>query len=344
MKKALLIHDDQYQNWIFDPTHPTQGRRFKLAAELLIHEASKLNQHELEVKAPKPASLDQLLLVHEPEYLDQVLNHGLSREWAGSRPDLAELAALFAGGTLVGLDALLSKEVDLAIHFAGAKHHAKANTSSGFCIFNDFAIAAKLATSAGHRVAIFDLDAHHGDGTEFLLRAEPVLTYSVHDATIFPGTGFTSEPELFIHNLPLAAGSGDLELAAAVSEFINLAEQFGATMIFIAAGADGHTADPLSTLNYTTAGIAKAVSTIRLRFIELPMLIGGAGGYRPDDITPEVWSSLALAAIEVTKKPARQYFNLANVNFDDDQEIEAAAAAIFAKFIEANGLTKREER
>jgi hypothetical protein len=74
------------------------------------------------------------------------------------------------------------------------------------------------------------------------------------------------------------------------------------------------------------------------------MLIGGAGGYRPDDITPEVWSSLALAAIKMTKKPARQYFNLANVNFDDDQEIAAAAAAIFAQFIEANDLPKREEK
>jgi acetoin utilization protein AcuC len=257
---------------------------------------------------------------------------------------LAELAAVFTGGTLVGLDALLTKKADLAIHFAGAKHHAQANTSSGFCIFNDFAIAAKLATSAGHRVAIFDLDAHHGDGTEFLLRAEPVLTYSVHDATIFPGTGFTSEPELLIHNLPLAAGSGDTELADAVTEFINLAENFGATMIFIAAGADGHTADPLSTLNYSTTGIANSVSKIRSRFIELPMLIGGAGGYRPDDITPEVWSSLALEVIQVTRKSARQYFNLAGVNFDDDKEIEAAAAAIFAKFIEANDLTTKEEK
>ena len=328
---------------MFDASHPTKGKRFNNAARDLVVGINQRKFSRFRMLSPRLATRAELSLVHSETYLSEVLDLGLSNEWQGERKNLALLAALFAGGTLTALKELLTGDADIAIHFAGAKHHAQRDKSSGFCVFNDFAIAAKIATAAGHKVAIFDLDAHHGDGVENLLRNDPVLTYSVHDATIFPGTGFISEPELLIHNLPLAAGSGDTELADAVTEFINLAEQFGATMIFIAAGADGHKADPLSTLNYTTSGISNAVSSIRSRFIELPMLIGGAGGYRPDDITPEVWSNVALAVIEVTKKPARQYFNLASFNFDDDQEIAAAAAAIFAKFIEANDLSKREE-
>jgi acetoin utilization deacetylase AcuC-like enzyme len=342
MKKLLLVHAEQYQKWVFNQSHPTQGRRFQNAADLVISKTKEIADLELIIRSPRSASWEELALAHDSTYLNQVINEGICNEWVGERPDLAELAVLFAGGTLVALEALLNGEADTAVHFAGAKHHAQTDRSSGFCVFADFAIAALIATKLGHRVAIFDLDAHHGDGTEILLRNQPILTYSVHDRTIFPGTGFSSEPELLVYNKPLESGSGDSELAEAADEFISLAATFGATMIFIAAGADGHELDPLSSLTYSTQGISSAVSSIRKAFPRLPMLIGGAGGYRPDDITPEVWSEVVMAAIGVNPVIQRKYFELSGVDFDNDAELEAVAREIITSLGEPS-LEEKEE-
>lgn len=294
MSKVLLIHSEKYQNWVFSSNHPTQGRRFQLAADSLIDATNDDDGIEIIIREPKLPKQGELELVHDSEFISDVLTKGISWEWEGQRADLAELASLFVGGTLAALNGLITGEASVAVNFPGAKHHAQRSNSSGFCVFHDFAIAAKIASASGYRVAIFDLDAHHGDGTQELLRNDYVLTYSVHDKTIFPGTGFFHEPEYHIYNKPLDAYSGDIELNSAVAEFNQLATKFGSTMIFIAAGADGHTSDPLSTLNYSVDGIVRTVQAIKSNFPNTPFLIGGAGGYQPDTFTPEIWSKVVL--------------------------------------------------
>ena len=125
---------------------------------------------------PRLATRAELERVHAPSYIDEVLDNHLSGQWSGKRADLALLASTFVGGTLVALNALLSKEALTAIHFPGSKHHAQNDHSSGFCIFNDFAIAADIATKDyGLRVAILDIDAHHGDGVENLTADNPMV-------------------------------------------------------------------------------------------------------------------------------------------------------------------------
>jgi acetoin utilization protein AcuC len=115
------------------------------------------------------------------------------------------LAALFAGGTLQAIELLLKGDCKIAIHFPGAKHHAQYDHSSGFCVFADLAIAADIATKDyGKKVAILDIDAHHGDGTENLTADNPaVLSFSIHQYGIFPGTGFEDIPEKNVYNFPL---------------------------------------------------------------------------------------------------------------------------------------------
>jgi acetoin utilization protein AcuC len=291
---TLLIHSDNYANWIFDPSHPTQGRRFINARNLFLAQSAGRGVNE---RAPRPATRAELARVHSDEYLHQVLDNYLCNEWSGARPDLAELAALFAGGTLAALEALISGEADVAIHFPGAKHHAQRDTSSGFCIFADFALAADIATKDhGLKVAILDIDAHHGDGTEFLSAENPgVLTYSIHQSGIFPGTGNENYPELNVFNFPLSHSTGmtDASLLAGVNNFIPIARTFAPDIIFIAAGADGLNADPLSSLEYTVEGYQSALELVRNSFPELPILMGGAGGYLPDSGTPELWATLA---------------------------------------------------
>jgi acetoin utilization deacetylase AcuC-like enzyme len=97
------------------------------------------------------------------------------------------------------------------------------------------------------------------------------------------------------YNFPLEEKSGDFDLSIAVDEFIHLSDQFRPDVIFVALGADGHKTDPLSSLQYTISGIESRMAELRQAYPETPMLIGGAGGYQPDIITPEIWAKGALA-------------------------------------------------
>jgi len=304
MKQPVyLIHSDEYKNWIFDPTHPTQGRRFNNARDLLITSAKKEGVDLVEV-LPRPATEAELLRVHTPAYIDEVVNKHISTEWDGERPDLASLASLFVGGTLTALDALLTNKTKLAIHFPGAKHHAQADHSSGFCIFNDFALAADIASKDhGKNIIIIDIDAHHGDGVENLTADNPkVLTFSVHQDGIFPGTGDESKPGYF-YNIPLEAGAGDKELLDAIEQFIYVIGardriwDWQPDLLFITCGADGHKEDPLTSLEYSVDGYVAVTKRIKERFPDLPILLGGAGGYLPDTRTPEIWAGVAVHLI-----------------------------------------------
>ena len=299
MKGIFLIHSDEYANWVFDPSHPTQGRRFMKAKNLLADSLSEKNT-ELAIVEPRLATKEELLRVHSSRYISEVLDDHKSGQWSGERPDLSNLAALFAGGTLVALDALLTEKTSTAVHFPGAKHHAQYDQSSGFCIFADFALAADIATKDhGKRVAILDIDAHHGDGTENLTSENPnVLTFSIHEKGIFPGTGNESDPSKLVYNYPLGGNNpaqnpnkDDQALIDGVTEFCRLADQFKPNLLFIACGADGHAEDPLSSLQFTLAGFEKVAKLIRSQHLDLPILLGGSGGYLPDSRTPEVWAS-----------------------------------------------------
>jgi acetoin utilization protein AcuC len=305
MKQPVyLVHSDEYKNWIFDPTHPTQGRRFNNARDLLITSAKKVGIDVVEV-IPRTATEAELLRVHTPAYIHEVLNQHISTEWDGERPDLASLASLFVGGTLTALDALLTGKTQLAINFPGAKHHAQLDHSSGFCIFNDFALAADIASKDhGKNVIIIDIDAHHGDGVENLTADNPkVLTFSVHQDGIFPGTGDESKPGYF-YNMPLDAGSGDKELLDAIEQFIYVIGardriwDWQPDLLFITCGADGHKEDPLTSLEYSVDGYVAVAKRLKERFPDLPILLGGAGGYLPDTRTPEIWAGVARNLIK----------------------------------------------
>ena len=300
-KPVHLVHSDEYKNWIFDPTHPTQGRRFNNARDLFITSAKKEGIDVVEV-LPRLATEAELLRVHTPAYIDEVVNQHISTEWDGQRADLANLASLFVGGTLTALDALLTGKTKLAIHFPGAKHHAQADHSSGFCIFNDFALAADIASKDHDKnIIIIDIDAHHGDGVENLTASNPqVLTFSVHQEGIFPGTGDESKRGYF-YNIPLQAGAGDEELLDAIGEFIAVIGardriwDWQPDLLFITCGADGHKEDPLTSLEYSVAGYIAVAKRLKERFPDLPILLGGAGGYLPDTRTPEIWAEVALS-------------------------------------------------
>ena len=291
-----LVHSPEYARWIFDLDHPMQGRRYDNAYKEIISfaETSSIEIYEV---STRPATSEELERAHSHEYVDSILSDGLSSEWDGTRLDMAELATKFAGGTLVALELLLSGVAKTAIHLPGAKHHAQKEWSSGFCIFNDFAIAADIATKDhGARVAILDIDGHHGDGTENLTRENSmVMSFSIHHYGIFPGTGASDEAEYDVYNEALDYEDGDEKLMKGINRFLTLASEFDPSIILIACGADGHEEDPLTGLAYSVAGIVEACAKVRESFPEMPILLGGAGGYLPDTKTPEIWAKAALS-------------------------------------------------
>jgi len=300
---TYLIHSTDYKNWIFDPNHPTQGRRFDNARDLFLELAKNNNINVIEI-SPNNVHRAELLRVHTSKYTYEVLDQHLSNEWVGERGDLAELSSKFVQGTLSALDNLMVGNTKLAVHFPGAKHHAQADHSSGFCLFADFAIAADIATKDyGKKVAILDIDGHHGDGTENLTKDNlNILTFSIHEYGIFPGTGYVSYPEKHVYNYPLGSNElghnpnkDDQALLDGVSRFCELAKQFNPDLLFIACGADGHKEDRLTNLKYSVEGYVAAARKVREQFPNLPILMGGAGGYLPDTRTPEVWAKVTLA-------------------------------------------------
>jgi len=289
-KKVTLVHSPEYANWFFSEDHPTQGRRFINGFNAIVSDQQILQ--------PRVATVAELSRVHSPDYIKQVTEEFSCGEWSGARVDHARFATHISGGTLVALEALLNKQADVAIHLPAAKHHAQYDHSSGFCVFNDFALAADIASKDhGLKVAIIDIDAHHGDGVENLTRENPnVLTFSIHEQGIFPGTGNTDEPENNVFNFPLNAattGLGDSALLAGINRFIPIARAFQPDFLFITSGADGLADDPLTNLQYTVDGYAEAAKLLAKAFFYTPKLMGGAGGYLPDTGTPEVWAAVA---------------------------------------------------
>ncbi len=204
---------------------------------------------------------DGLEAVHTQEYVRQALT-GHNGEWSGQRPELGASAAHMFAGTVQLVHAVRAGEVRIGFSPQGAKHHAMADRGSGFCVFNDMAWAAQDFAALGKRVLYVDLDAHHGDGVEALTRANPlVMTCSVHDRTIFPGTGHADQPDLLVYNHPLAAGSGDEELLS-VKAVVQRGRAWRPDVLLIAIGADGHATDPLSSLQYTYDGYRHAARVL----------------------------------------------------------------------------------
>lgn len=302
MKKPLLIaYGAEYLNWNLggaDDAHPTNAIRSLLATEQLA--ANYRGSVEVVTPNAKPRDAMRLLKVHSIEYVSEVLNDGLSSEWEGVNLENADTALEMFAGTVRCVDAILTNKVQVAFNPQGAKHHAARNHSSGFCVFNDMAWAALEFAKYGYKVMYIDWDAHHGDGVENLLAPYPeIVTASIHDGTIFPGTGLDGHsPKDGIYNWALPAGADGTYLKDAMLDIEELAADIKPNIILLAAGADGHIMDPLSTLNYQHSDFTSAalsIATIASVHTEGKVLIGGAGGYCPMDFTPQAWVGVVSA-------------------------------------------------
>ena len=313
----LLVFGPRSLTYDFGPSHPLTPRRFGPGIDLLRTIGA---DPELWI-APEPATVDELLLCHSPRYLAIVrrFSEPDGDPWADAEAGIGagddppflgmhDAAASVAGGSLRAIEAILRGDTEHAFHTGGGLHHAMPARASGFCIYNDPAIAIARARQAGKRVLYVDLDVHHGDGVEAIHAADPgVLTLSFHESGryLFPGTGSVAEVGAgeaagSIVNVPMEPGTGETAWLAAVSTIVpELAASFAPDIIVSQHGCDTHAWDPLAHLLVTTTAMgaaARLVDTLAHRWSGGRWLATGGGGYGVYRVVPRAWAHVWLAS------------------------------------------------
>ncbi len=315
-KACALIYSDSYQGYELSPTHPMKPARLMLTYELM--RGCGLLKTGVEVVEPRAATEAELELIHSREYIAKVkqLSEPAAPAAAGSGwglgtgdnpifPRMHEASALIAGASVTAASLVMEGAAEHAFNMAGGLHHALRARASGFCVYNDAAIAiAWLKQRYGARVLYIDIDAHHGDGVQYAFEADPdVLTVSFHESGmyLFPGTGFTNETGSgaglgYAVNLPLPPGAGNSEFLEAFEALVPpLARAFKPDIIVTQDGCDAHWSDPLSHLALTVSGFRELFERQHRLAHELTggrWLALGGGGYQAYTAVPRVWTVL----------------------------------------------------
>lgn len=306
-----IVYSDAFQQYDFGPTHPLKPTRLKLTYELM-RGVSLLSSPNVKTLQPREASRDELLLFHDEDYVELI--HDASKTGQGYL-DLGdtpafkgcyESSALATGASLVAVDEVMSGKVTHAMNISGGLHHAHPSRASGFCIFNDPAVAISyLKKKYGvQRVLYLDVDAHHGDGVMYGFYSDPgLLDIDFHEDGhhLFPGTGFTEEigegkaSGLKI-NIPLLPFTGDESYLKLFHEIVPTAvRKYRPEILLLQCGADAHANDLLAHLQLTTKTymeVAKIVHELSHEVAEGRLVVFGGGGYNMANVA-RTWTVVA---------------------------------------------------
>jgi len=318
-----MAWDDRLARYDFGPGHPLAPVRVELTVEL-ARDFGVLDAPGVSVAAPEPANVADLELVHDPGYIGIVrqvsaepsaldlrilFRYGLGTPDDPVFPGMHEASALVAGATLAAARAVWTGAAEHGANVAGGLHHAMAGNASGFCVYNDPAIAIKWLLNQGvERVAYVDIDVHHGDGVQAAFWADPrVLTISLHEhpATLFPGTGLPTEigaagAEGSAVNVALPAGTRDAGWLRAFHATVpQLLRAFRPQVLVSQHGCDTHWSDPLANLQLTIDAQRAAHAAIHQLAHETAdgrWLATGGGGYSLVEVVPRTWTHLLAEA------------------------------------------------
>jgi acetoin utilization protein AcuC len=313
-----LVWDERLIGYDFGPGHPLAPVRVELTMAL-ARELGVLALPSVSMLAPAPARQEELELVHDPAYIDAVRQAGHDGRPNGrfglGTPDnpvfggMHEASALVAGATLAAARAVWEGQAPHAANIAGGLHHAMRRSASGFCIYNDPAIAIKWLLEAGaQRIGYVDIDVHHGDGVQAAFYDDPrVLTISLHEhpMTLFPGTGLaseigTGEGRGYAVNVPLPAGTGDAGWLRAFDAVVPpLLRAFRPQVLVSQHGCDSHRLDPLAHLGLSVDAQRRAHEMIHELAHETAggkWLLTGGGGYELVQVVPRTWTHLLAEA------------------------------------------------
>jgi acetoin utilization protein AcuC len=315
---VTVVWDDALLGYTWGGEHPMHPVRLDLTMRL-ADTLGVLDGPRLSVVAPSPAGEDLLTLVHDPAYLDAVrrapehprdAGHGLGPPDNPVFPGMYDAAALITGGSVLAAQQVSSGRAQHAVNIAGGMHHAMRGAASGFCVFNDAAVAiAWLLGQGWERIAYVDLDVHHGDGVQTAFYDDPrVLTVSVHQTplTLFPGTGFpeeTGDPDKALGssvNLALPNGTDDSGWLRAFHAVVpSVVRAFRPQILVTQCGCDAHHEDPLADLALTVDGQRasyRAVHDLAHELCDGRWVALGGGGYGLVRCVPRAWTHLLAEA------------------------------------------------
>jgi len=288
-----VIFHEEYLKYDFGPGHPFWPDR-----ALPFLEKLKNYQIPHQILVPKKASDEDLLLVHTQDYLNRVKRlaeeRGALSVDTPVNPDVLEASYYSVGGSILALEEALKGE--RVINLLGGLHHAGPSTSSGFCIFNDHAIAIRKLQKEKKikKAMIYDLDVHAGQGTQEIFYSDSkVFTISLHQdpRTLYPGTGFASQVgegtgEGYNLNVPLPPGTGEKEYLEALDKVLPLAKKFSPDIVILVLGVDTYKEDPLASFRLEEDTYRKIGERFR-KFAKIAIMC--AGGYSRK--TPDLWLS-----------------------------------------------------
>jgi acetoin utilization protein AcuC len=313
-----VLWDDRLISYDFGPSHPLNPVRVELTMEL-ARQFGVLSHPNVKVEGFEPADDALLLMVHELAYLEAVkqcgdtglpaLERGLGTADNPVFLGMHEASALIAGASVAAARAVWSGATDHAANVAGGLHHAMPGAASGFCVYNDPAIAiAWLLENGAERVAYVDIDVHHGDGVQTAFYDDSrVLTISLHETprTLFPGTGYPQETggpgaEGMAVNVALPPGTGDSAWLRAFEAIVPpLLRAFEPQVLVTQQGCDAHSLDPLAHLSLTIDGQRTAYRALHRLAHETAggrWLLTGGGGYELVQVVPRAWTHLIAEA------------------------------------------------
>jgi acetoin utilization deacetylase AcuC-like enzyme len=267
----ILIHTERFAEHQTPPGHPERPER----AEVLDAIAARWRSRGADVVAPRAATRDQLLRVHDADYLRRI------SETAGrataldpdtyTSPESHEIALLAAGAVVDAVERVMGSSHRASFALVRPPgHHAERDRAMGFCLFNNVAVGAAHARATGAgRVAIVDYDVHHGNGTQHIFEADPTVLYiSTHQYPYYPGTGAAGEigrerGRGFTVNVPLEVGAVDDDYRFVFTHVVvPVLRQFEPDLLILSAGFDAHERDPLGGMRVTTPAFAAMTSEL----------------------------------------------------------------------------------
>ncbi|HEX4190113.1 MAG TPA: acetoin utilization protein AcuC [Marmoricola sp.] len=314
--RSVVVYDETLTGYDFGPAHPMNPIRVDLTMRL-TEALGVLDRPDGLVRVAAPDATDaDLLLVHDAALIEAVRRSGADPSRHQPRfglgtddnPTFVNMHAAarhIVGATLEAARQVWTGQALHAANVAGGLHHAMPGSASGFCIYNDVAVAIQWLLDAGaQRVAYVDVDVHHGDGVQRIFYDDPrVLTISLHETgqMLFPGTGYPAEsggPDAVGSsvNVALPPGTGDAGWLRAFHAVVPpLVRAFAPEILITQHGCDSHRDDPLAHLMLTVDG--HRASYLALHDLAHEVCGGrwvatGGGGYAVTDVVPRSWSHL----------------------------------------------------
>lgn len=318
--KPLYVYDKSLLEYRFNDQHPFNQMRVKMTTDLLI-DAGFLKKEDI-IK-PRMATDEELLLVHKPDYVEavkkagngglpdsQLESYGLNTDDTHTFDDMHEKSKMLVGATLTAVDEVMKGNAKKVLSLSGGLHHGFTGRASGFCIYNDSAVAIEyMRKHYGMKVLYIDTDAHHGDGVQWTFyNTNEVMTYSIHETGryLFPGTGSTTERGGddgfgFSINLPVDAFTEDDSFLSIFENSIEKAIiQFKPDIILSQNGVDAHYRDPMTHLSLTSRSfeeIPRIVNRLSDQYTDGKWIAVGGGGYNIWQVVPRMWAQIWLAML-----------------------------------------------